>query len=154
MTGISVPFEIISDIFKILTVVIILGSLYYMYTRPKTLALMLKLIFLSLMVTIFFSQYRSPQYIVWFSPIAAILVADDIWGIAMFICVQIAGFIEFPLAFYKIYVNDHYTSSLALGFFTVVFILYGLLVWRALIMREGVISSEKKTPKKTRPNRG
>jgi cytochrome c oxidase assembly factor CtaG len=107
-----------------------------MYKKPKTITLMLKLILLTLMVTIFFSQYRSPQYIVWFSPIAAILIAEDIWGIAAFICTQLVAFVEFPLMFYTLYVNDHFTSPFALGFFTIDFILLGFLLWRALVKKD------------------
>ena len=118
-----------------------------MYKHPQTLTLLLKLILLTLMATIFFSQYRSPQYIVWFSPFAALLIANDKWGIVGYICVQILAFIEFPLVFYTLYVNSYYTSPLALGFFTVFFIASGLLLWRTLIKDDPV--PEKDFQKKT-----
>ena len=102
---------------------------------------MLKLILLTLVVLILFSQNRSPQYIVWFAPIAAILIAEDIWGILVFICLQIVAYIEFPLGYYVMYVNDHYTSEWALWFFTILFIVYALLIWRAMKMSDR--SSEK-----------
>lgn len=146
--GVSIPFGIISNVFRIISIIIILCSIYYMYKHPQTLTLLLKLILLTLMATIFFSQYRSPQYIVWFSPFAALLIANDIWGIVGYICVQILAFIEFPLVFYTLYVNNHYTSPLALGFFTVFFITCGLLLWRSLMKDDPVPEKEfQKKPK-------
>jgi hypothetical protein len=146
--GISTPFWIISDIFRAATLVIFFGSIYYFYKQPKTVVLLLKVILLTLVATIFFSQYRSPQYIVWFTPLAAVLIADDLWGIVIFIGVQILAFMEFPLAFYILYVNDHYTSPLALGFFSVLFIAYGLLLWKALKKSDKLVDTDNTITKK------
>jgi len=152
MAGIGIPFGIIAKIFQTLTVVIILGALYLMYIRPKTIALLLKLILVTLMVTIFFSQYRSPQYIVWFSPFAALLVANDIWGILVFIGVQVLALIEFPFAFWTLYVNDHYISSWALVFFSIFFLACGLLLWKSLKM-ECQLSAVESVPRKPVPEK-
>jgi hypothetical protein len=69
------------------------------------------------------------------------LVAGDRWGALAFYAVQILAYIEFPLTFWVLYVNDHYLTEWALAFFTVLFISYGLLLWRA-IQRADVRSGE------------
>jgi hypothetical protein len=144
MLGIVVPFSIIATLFRVLTVVVVLGALYLMYRQPKNIALMLKLILAVIITVIVFSQYRSPQYIVWFTPFAALLVADDIWGILIFIGVQVLGYIEYPLAYGVLYENDKYVSGGALLFFTVLFIMMGLLLWRASKMERPTRSPERK----------
>jgi hypothetical protein len=143
LLGIAVPFGILATLFRILTVVVVLWALYLMYQQPKNVALMLKLILAVIIVVIVFSQYRSPQYIVWFTPFAALLVADDIWGIFLFIGVQVLAYIEYPLAYGVLYENDKYVSGEALLFFTVLFIMIGLLLWRALKMERPELKEGK-----------
>lgn len=152
LVGLAIPFSVISITFRILTVVVVLGSLYVMYKRPKTINLMLKLILITLMATIFFSQYRSPQYIMWFTPFAALLIAADFWGILIFVGLQVFGYIEFPLGFFTLYTNDHYTSPWALPFFSLLFLGYGLLLWRAMKLDDPIFDNifPKKSPKKSR----
>ena len=142
IVNIAVPFSSIVIIFRILTIVVILGALYLMYQEPKNIARMLKLILVVTVVAIMFSQYRSPQYIVWFTPFAALLVADDLWGILLFIGVQILGYIEYPLSYGVLWVNNTYLSDRALVFFTVFFIMLGLLLWRALIAENSVFKGK------------
>ncbi len=152
LVGLAIPFSVISITFRILTVVVVLGSLYVMYKRPKTINLMLKLILITLMATIFFSQYRSPQYIMWFTPFAALLIAADFWGILIFVGLQVFGYIEFPLGFFTLYTNDHYTSPWTLPFFSLLFLGYGLLLWRAMKLDDPIFDNifPKKSPKKSR----
>lgn len=142
MAGIAIPFSIIAMLFRILTVGVVVGALYLMYQQPKNIALMLKLILVVIVAVIVFSQYRSPQYIVWFTPFAALLVADDIRGIILFIVIQVMAYIEYPLAFGVLYVNDHYVSEWALVFFTVFFLMIGLLLWRAMAMQNPDMTSD------------
>jgi hypothetical protein len=159
LLGIVIPFGIISTLFRILTVVVIAGALYLMYRQPKNIALMLKLILAVIIVITAFSQYRSPQYIVWFTPFAALLIADDIYGILLFIGVQVLAYIEYPLGYGVLYVNDKYVSEWGLVFFTVFFLVIGLLLWRALKMEGPYVQSEEgaipgvKAPKKSRGRR-
>jgi hypothetical protein len=138
MVNIAVPFSSIAILFRILTVVVILGALYLMYQQPKNIARMVKLILVVTVVAIMFSQYRSPQYIVWFTPFAALLVADDLFGIVLFTGVQVLGYLEFPLSYSVLWVNSRYLSDGALVFFTVFFIMLGLLLWRTWIREDSV----------------
>lgn len=134
MAGVQLPFSAMVTVFHILAAATIFGALYYFYKKPKTISLLLKVLLISIMATIFLMQYRSPQYSVWFWPFAALLLATDVWGILLFVGIQIFSFIEFPFAFWTLYTNGEYTSPFALGFFTLFFLAYGLLLWRAMKM--------------------
>ena len=127
---IPVQLSTLITIFHILTVAIIFGMMYYLYKQPKSEMLLLKVIFVSIMAMVLLMQYRSPQYSIWFIPIAALLLATDIWGIVLFVSVQIISFIEFPVFFWNVYTNTQYTSSWAPVFFAVFFIMYGAMLWR------------------------
>ena len=140
--GIALPFGITATLFRILTVVVITGALYLMYRDPKNIALMLKMILAVILVITAFSQYRSPQYIVWFTPFAALLVADDIRGILLFIAVQVLAYIEYPLGYGVLYVNNTYVSGWGMVFFTIFFLMIGLLLWRAMFMQNPVVTSD------------
>jgi hypothetical protein len=142
MLGIAIPFGIIATIFRILTVGVILGALYLMYQQPKNIRRMLGLILAVIIAVILLSQYRSPQYIVWFTPFAAVLVADDLWGICLFIAVQLLAYLEYPLAYGVLYANDKYVSDWAIWFFTLYFIMIGLLLWRAWITKRPIAKRE------------
>jgi hypothetical protein len=89
----------------------------YMYPK-KDARLLLKLILCSIVLVIFCVKVRSPQYIVWFTPILCILAADDIRKIALVYIVQALAFIEFPLMFGKFYTSTQYTdAALSTGWF-------------------------------------
>ena len=133
IAGIVVPFDSISVLFRLVTVVIVLGALYLMYRQPGNIILMLKLMLAVIIAIILFSQYRSPQYIVWFTPLAALLVAGDLRGILVFVAIQVMGYIEYPLGYNVFWVNDRYVSGWGIVFFTVFFLMIGLLVWRAFL---------------------
>jgi hypothetical protein len=132
IAGVSVQSSDMANAFRVVMGIVILGAMYYLYKKPKTIGLLIKVILISIMAIVFLMQYRSPQYIVWFTPFAVLLVADNVRGILIFAVVQILSFIEFPLAFWTLYTNAQYTSPLALGFFTVYFLAYGVLLWQAL----------------------
>lgn len=133
--GITIPFGIIAMTFRILTVAVVIVSLCLMYRQPENTALMLKLILAVIIVITAFSQYRSPQYIVWFTPFAALLVADTIRGIVLFVIVQVLAYIEYPLGYGLFYVNEQYVSEWGLVFFSLFFLMIGLLLWQALVFR-------------------
>jgi len=136
--GAAVPFDMIMWAFRVLMVIVIVGALYWLSLQPGNITRMIKMILLAIFVLVFFLQYRSPQYSVWMLPFVALLVAGDIVGILTFYWVQLLAFIEFPLTFWVLWVNDHYVSKWAPVFFTVLFISYGVLLWRALRSKEGI----------------
>lgn len=127
-----VSYELIVNIFRGLMVLVILSAIVYAYIKPKKLRTTLSLILLSLCTIILFSNYRSPQYIIWVSPFFAILVADDIVGILEYYLLQVLSYIEFPLAFYSVYTNAKYVQPWAPVFFLILFVAWGLLLYRVL----------------------
>ena len=128
MVGIILPFDILINVFRILLIGILIGLMFYQYKNKKDVSILLKVILVAIMAIVFMIQYRSPQYNVWFVPIAALLLADRVWGVITFVGVQILCFIEFPVIWGSIYVNDNYTSPLALWFFTIYFIIMGVFL--------------------------
>jgi hypothetical protein len=125
-------YDFLPLLFKILTVGVITASLYKMYISKKSPQLMIQLIFICMIAVVFLSAYRSPQYLVWFAPIAALLICNDKIGILSYIALQVISFIEYPFAYGMIYDNQHYMYSSTVWFFVLYFVILGVLVWRSI----------------------
>jgi len=106
--------------------------------RPRAF---LKVLLLALFSFVFLWSYHSPQYIFWYFPLIAILVADDLHSIILFYLVQVLAFIEFPQMHLFLYSMTHYAFTLAenptswyltWGFFVVFQSLLLYLVYRAV----------------------
>lgn len=121
--------------------------LYSAYTdtekRPVTL---LKTLLCAFITIIFFTKFHSPQYLVWFTPLLCLLVADDIYKVVLFYIVQIFAYIEFPLMFGNFYTNLEYTNPagssgwyLTLFFFTLQYLTILALVYAIIRPREGLL---------------
>ena len=107
--GISI--EAISGVMYIFMGLGILTLLYIAYIIPeKNPKLLLKLILCAIILVVISTKMRSPQYIVWFTPIICILAIDDIKKIALLFLVQCMAYIEFPLMFGKFYTALQYTE--------------------------------------------
>jgi hypothetical protein len=126
---------------------LLLTLAYLAYTdreiREKTLV---KYVLCAIFCLVFFTKFHSPQYIVWFTPLLALLVADDPVKIGLFYASQVLAYIEFPLMFGLWYSNLAYTNPagtpgwyLTLLFFTVEFIVLLMLVYYSVRPREGFI---------------
>ena len=118
-----------------------------MEKREKTL---LKLILCAIFSLIFFTRFHSPQYIVWYTPLFAILVADNLVNIGLFYASQILAYIEFPLLFGSFYTNTQYVSSagsegwyLTLVFFTVENLVLIVLLYFTVRPECGIINKLK-----------
>ena len=112
--------------------------------NPKNL---IKLVLCAIFCLVFFTKFHSPQYLVWFTPLLALLVADDIVKIVLFYITQIFAYIEFPLMFGKYYVNLNYTNPvgsadwyLTLGFFTLEYFAFFILLYFIIRPKEGMIN--------------
>jgi hypothetical protein len=134
--GPAVSFNAVVGVFRALMGGVFIAALYLVYRQPGNLTRMVKMILIVTFTLVFFLQYRSPQYSVWILPFVSLLVAADLWGILVFYWVQALAYIEFPLTFYTLWVNEHYLSAWAPVFFTVLFGSYGLLLWRAIRIPE------------------
>jgi 4-amino-4-deoxy-L-arabinose transferase-like glycosyltransferase len=127
--------------------VVLLLLLYLSYISeerdPKTL---LKVLLCAIFALVFFTKFHSPQYLVWFTPLLALLVADDLVKIIVFYVIQIFAYIEFPLMFGKYYVNLNYSNPvgsadwyLTLLFFTLQYLALLLLVYLIIRPPEGLV---------------
>ncbi|WP_292370344.1 hypothetical protein [Methanoregula sp. UBA64] len=101
--------------------------------RQETL---IKCLLCALIAVIYLTKFHSPQYIVWFTPLLCILVADDLYKIILFYLFQIFAFIEFPLMFGGFYTNNQYTNPtgslgwyVTLVFFTLQYCILLLLMY-------------------------
>ena len=87
--------------------------LYAAYKIPgKNPKLLLQLLLCALVLAVVCARVRSPQYIVWFTPLICILVMDDIKKIVSLFVFQALAFIEFPLMFGAFYTSNTYTEPL------------------------------------------
>lgn len=114
--------------------------LYLLYSAysdtEKQPVQLLKILLCAFIAVIFFTKFHSPQYIVWFTPLLCLLVADDIYKVILFYIVQIFAYIEFPLMFGSFYTNLEYTNAvgssgwyMTLIFFTLQYLILMVLVF-------------------------
>jgi hypothetical protein len=113
--------------------------------RPVTL---LKTLLCAIIAVIVFTKFHSPQYIVWFTPFLCLLVADDVYKIALFYVVQVFAYIEFPLMFGSFYTNLEYTNAvgtpgwyLTLVFFTLQYLAILVLVYVVVRPKRGLVKT-------------
>lgn len=126
----------------------LLFLLYFAYAeREKNPKNLIKLVLCAIFCLVFFTKFHSPQYLVWFTPLLALLVADDIVKIVLFYITQIFAYVEFPLMFGKYYVNLNYTHPvgtsdwyLTLVFFTLEYIAFLILLYFIIRPKEGMIN--------------
>jgi hypothetical protein len=121
--GLGVTIDTILTIMFACMGVGLLALVYTAYAYPtKDPRLLLKLVLCSIVLVIFCVKVRSPQYLVWFTPLLCILAVDDIRKIIMVYIVQALAFIEFPLMFGKFYTSIQYTdTTLSSGWFITLF---------------------------------
>ncbi|HXW99227.1 MAG TPA: hypothetical protein VEI51_05845, partial [Methanomicrobiales archaeon] len=110
--------------------------------RPASL---LKLLAAAVFAFVFFTKFHSPQYLVWYTPLLALLVAGDLAKIGVFYLTQALAYIEFPLMFNAYYVNLNYTNPvgsagwfLTLAFFTIENLVFLLLFGLVLRPESGI----------------
>ena len=107
--------------------------------RPVTF---LKLTVGAVFAFVLFTKFHSPQYLVWYTPFLALLVADDLMKVGLFYLTQTLAYIEFPLMFNAYYVNLNYVNPagsggwyLTLFFFTLENLAFIILFY--LVLRPG-----------------
>jgi hypothetical protein len=89
----------------------ILALLYAAYRIPgRDLKLLIKLILCATVLVVVCAKVRSPQYIVWFTPMLCLLAADDIRKIVLLFVFQALAYLEFPLMFGAFYTALQYTE--------------------------------------------
>jgi hypothetical protein len=90
----------------------ILALLYAAWVIPgRDLKLTLKLILCATILVVVCAKVRSPQYIVWFTPLLCLLAADDLRKIVALFVFQALAYAEFPLMFGNFYTALKYTNE-------------------------------------------
>lgn len=134
-TGISI--DTISLIMYIIMGAGILAILYAAYKLPeKNPRLLIQLLLCAIVLTIVCARVRSPQYIVWFTPLVCLLAVDEIKKIAALFALQALAYIEFPLMFRAFYTATQYTEPvlssgwmMTLLLFTLEYLAIILCIW-------------------------
>jgi hypothetical protein len=136
--GLGISLDAILGVMIVVLVAGLLALVYTAYIYPKKDAkMLLKLILLAIVLVIFCVKVRSPQYLVWFTPLLCVLAADDLRKMILVYLVQCTAFIEFPLMFRTFYTSTQYTdTALSSGWYTilVVFTLEYLVLFACIYL--------------------
>jgi hypothetical protein len=141
---IGISIETISMIMYIGMGLGLLVLFYIFYKIPeKNPKLLIKLLLCAIILTIVCAKVRSPQYIVWFTPLICILAADNIKKIVLLYVFQALAYIEFPLMFGAFYTANKYTEPvlstgwlLTLIVFTMEYLALFVCIWFVVNPRE------------------
>jgi hypothetical protein len=107
----GVSIDMVSAVMYIAMGAGILALLYAAYIIPgRNPKLLIKLILCSIILVVVCAKVRSPQYIVWFTPLLCLLAADDIRKIVLLYIFQGLAYLEFPLMFGAFYTAVTYTD--------------------------------------------
>ncbi|MCK9581779.1 MAG: hypothetical protein M0Q92_15215 [Methanoregula sp.] len=141
----------VSSMMYVLMGITLLLLLYIAFAeQEKKAKTLLKLVLCAIFCSVFFTKFHSPQYIVWFTPLLALLVADNFVKIGLFYASQVFAYIEFPLMFGSFYTNLQYTSPvgspdwyMTLFFFTFEHVILIVLLYFTIRPQEGIITKLK-----------
>jgi hypothetical protein len=122
--GLGISLDMILAVMVVILAAGLFALVYTAYIFPrKDPKMLLKLILVAIVLVIFCVKVRSPQYLVWFTPLLCILAADDIRKIILVYLVQGMAFIEFPLLFRTFYTSTQYTDpALSSGWYTILIV--------------------------------
>ncbi|HVP95685.1 hypothetical protein [Methanoregula sp.] len=148
-SGISLSF-LSTIMYLIMAAVLLLLFAIAFIDREKKEKTLLVLTLCALFSLVFFTKFHSPQYLVWFTPLLALLVADDIIKIGLFYLSQVFAYIEFPLLFGTFYTNTQYVNPigssgwyLTLLFFTAENIVFVTLMYFTVRPECGIVRKIK-----------
>ena len=140
LLNIDISVSVISNLMYAVMGIVLLFLVYVAYSMEKfSQTALLKFLVISIFSVVFFMKYHSPQYLVWFTPIVCLLVADRLYAVALFFFAQIITYIEFPLMFGSFYTNVEYLNPvnstgyiLTVGFFCLEYLVLILLIFVAV----------------------
>jgi hypothetical protein len=115
-------------------IVVVLLAMAYFSGKFSSLSLV-KVILVAIFSVVFCMKYHSPQYLIWFTPLVCLCIADELYGILLFFFSQIISYIEFPLLFGVFYTNGEYMNPVGSSgwYFTLLFFIFEYAVLIALI---------------------
>lgn len=139
---------IFSNISTYLTIMFVIVLLYWYYkleiTSPKILIYFITAILFTILL---FNKVLSPQYFLWIIPLLSLTLVDGIDEIISNYILQAIIFIEFPLTFGVLYVNDKLYDGLlpplffAIKHATVIVLLY--IIYKKIMNNEHIINTTK-----------
>jgi hypothetical protein len=140
LLNIDISTALISNLMYAVMGIILLLLIFIAFKMEKINQIdLLKLLVLSIFSVVFFMKYHSPQYLVWYTPIVCLLVADRMYAVALFFSAQVITYIEFPLLFGVFYTNVEYLNPvnsagyfLTVGFFGLEYLVLILLIFVAV----------------------
>jgi len=138
--GIGVDYNIIVFVMTSTLIFSIISLLVISFKMKKMTELnLIQFIGAAILLFVALSKFHSPQYFMWFAPLFAILVANDIYKVIVFFAVQFLAFMEFPLMYGYYYTNVNYTNTIGtynwyftLLFFTLEYFFIFLLLYQNL----------------------
>ena len=113
-------------------VIVMAVLIWVAYKSELTPRQLLSLCLIALVALIVCVPHHSPQYMIWFVPILAILAAGNLYAVLLFYLFQGIEFIKFPILFYRNWTNAGYLPQNWLAtavFFSLEFIVLFYLVW-------------------------
>ena len=137
LCNISVSLNTLSLLMYILMIFSVLTLLLAaLVTRIGSDRRMIMYTLFTIFIIITCTKFHSPQYIVWMTPLFAILLADLVYGSLLFYLIQVFAYIEFPLLFNKLYVNLEYLNQFGTpGWMTIVmFFALEYIIWIGTII--------------------
>lgn len=140
----SVSLDMISAVMYAAMGLGLLILLYIAWRVPdKDPKLSIKLLLCAVVLVVVCAKVRSPQYIVWFTPLICILAADSFRKITSFYIFQVLAYAEFPLMFSAFYTALQYTDPalsqgwwITLMMFTLEYLALFICVWFVVNPRE------------------
>lgn len=136
--------------FMYLLMALMIGSLlvFSYFNGISSPQRLLVLTYLTLFAVIFFTKFHSPQYLVWVTPFMALALCGSISRVVLFYIFQGIAYIEFPLMWNVLYVNQQYLAPYgssgwyaALGFFAVEAFVF-LVVTYAIITSDAMFKRD------------
>lgn len=125
--NIGISLDLVSTIMYIGMIAGLLFLVYAAYIIPdRDPVLLIKLILCAIVLVVVCARVRSPQYIVWFTPLLCILAVDDLKKIAALFVFQGLAYIEFPLMFGAFYTAVEYTDPVLSSGWIITLIMFTL----------------------------
>ena len=97
---------------------------YYYSMKNTSAEYLCAFLFFSTFAFVILNKVFSPQYLLWITPFLAIFLARSGREIALFYAVQVWMYLEFPILYRSIYINDGYFIGDGNAFLSVPFIFF------------------------------
>lgn len=145
--GLGISIDTVSAVMYVIMGIGLIALVFAAWKIPKKdPVLMLKFVLCAIILVVICSKVRSPQYIVWFTPLLCILAIDDMKKIAALFVFQALAYIEFPLMFGAYYTAITYTEPVLSGGWMITLVMFTLeyialiaSVW--LVVQPGAIAT-------------